>query len=173
MVAVSQNITLVPLELAAETPNPNLIDLDLKRRLLFAATRVDRFAGEPGGAASAFSIDAATGKLTLINQTPCKGVGPCYLALDDAGRNVLVANYDSGSVAVLPVAPDGKFGEATDFVQHAGKSVNPERQNGPHEQAWRRIAAHSVSSQRPLCLCSETNSIPRSPRSPATLKPAR
>jgi 6-phosphogluconolactonase len=129
---VSQNITLVPLGLAAETPNPNFIELDLKRRLLFAATRVDRFAGKPGGAVSAFSIDPATGKLSLVSQSSCMGVGPCHLALDDAGRNVLVASYDSGSVAVLPVAPGGKLGEATDFVQHAGKSVNPERQNGPH-----------------------------------------
>jgi 6-phosphogluconolactonase (cycloisomerase 2 family) len=47
---VSQNITVVPLELAAETPNPNFIELDVKRRLLFAATRVDHFAGKSTGA---------------------------------------------------------------------------------------------------------------------------
>ncbi len=47
---VSQNITLVPLGLAAETPNPNFIELDVKRRLLFAATRVDHFAGKSTGA---------------------------------------------------------------------------------------------------------------------------
>jgi 6-phosphogluconolactonase len=76
---VSQNITLVPLGLAAETPNPNFIELDLKRRLLFAATRVDQFGGRPGGGVSAFSIDSATGKLTLINQTSCRGMGPCHL----------------------------------------------------------------------------------------------
>jgi 6-phosphogluconolactonase len=129
---VSQNITLVPLGLAAETPNPSFLELDLKRRLLFAATRIPQFGGKAGGAVSAFSIDPASGKLTLLNQSSCMGVGPCHLALDNAGRNLLVANYDSGSVAVLPVASDGKLGAATDFVQHAGKSVNPDRQNGPH-----------------------------------------
>jgi 6-phosphogluconolactonase len=129
---VSQNITLVPLGLAAETPNPNFIELDLKRRLLFAATRVDQFGGKPGGAVSAFSIDSATGKLALINQTSCMGPGPCHLALDATGRFVIAAMYDGGSVAVIPVAPDGKLGEATDFVQHSGKSVNPDRQKGPH-----------------------------------------
>jgi Lactonase, 7-bladed beta-propeller len=30
------------------------------------------------------------------------------------------------------VTPDRKLGEATDFVQHSGKSVNPDRQKGPH-----------------------------------------
>src|SRR6185503_7506766 len=45
---------------------------------------------------------------------------------------LLVASYGSGSVAVLPVAPDGRLGEATDDKQHAGKSVHPDRQKGPH-----------------------------------------
>jgi 6-phosphogluconolactonase len=45
---------------------------------------------------------------------------------------VLIANYGSGSVAVLPVGPDGRLGAATDVVQHAGRSVNPTRQTGPH-----------------------------------------
>jgi 6-phosphogluconolactonase len=33
---------------------------------------------------------------------------------------------------VLPVAADGKLGAPTDVVQHTGKSINPERQTGPH-----------------------------------------
>ncbi len=129
---VSQNITLVPLGLAAETPNPNFIDIDLKRRLVFAATRVDRFDGKPGGAVSSFSVDPATGKLNLINQSSCMGRGPCHLALDATGRNVVVSMCDSGGVAVIPVAPDGKLGAATGFAQHTGSSVNPSRQKGPH-----------------------------------------
>jgi 6-phosphogluconolactonase len=60
------------------------------------------------------------------------GSGPCHLVLDNEGRNILVANYGSGSVAVLPVAADGRLSEATDVEQHAGKSVNPRRQEGPH-----------------------------------------
>jgi len=128
---VFQNVTLVPLGLAAETSNPSFLELDLKRRLLFAVNEVDEFEGKPSGAVSAFSIDPA-GKLTLLNQRPSRGPGPCHLALDKEGRNLLVANYGGGSVAVLPVAPDGRLGEATDFVQHTGKSIHPERQKAPH-----------------------------------------
>src|SRR5215469_5697910 len=106
---VSQNITLVPLGLAADT-----------------------FNGKPGGAISSFSIDPATGKLTLLGQSASMGIGPCWVSIDDAGRFAFVAHYNSGSVAVIPVAPDGKPGPATDFVQHSGKSVNPDRQTGPH-----------------------------------------
>jgi 6-phosphogluconolactonase len=118
---VSQNITLVPLGLAAETPNPGFIELDARRRLLFAANDLREFEGKPSGAVSAFSVDAATGKLVLLNQRPSMGAAPCYLVLDKDGRNLLVTNCIAGSVAVLPVAPDGRLGQATDVVQHPGK----------------------------------------------------
>ena len=124
--------TLVPLGVAAETVNPSFLAVDRKRRLLFAVSEISNFEGKQVGAVSAFSIDPATGKLTLINQQPSMGTGPCHLVLDDRGRHVLVANYGSGSIAVLPVGPDGRLGEATATVQHSGSSVNPERQKGPH-----------------------------------------
>jgi len=129
---VSQNITLVPLGLAAETPNPSFFEVDLKRRLLFAANEVNQFEGRPTGAVSAFSIDPATGRLTLLNQRPSMGTGPCHVVLDNENRNLLVANYGGGSVAVLPVGPDGQLGAATDVVQHTGRSIDPVRQKGPH-----------------------------------------
>ncbi len=129
---VPQNITLVPLGLAVETPNPSFIDLDVQRRLLFAVNEIDDFEGKPTGAVSAFSIDQATGALTLLNQRPSMGTGPCHLVLDKGNRNVLVANYGSGSVAVLPVGSDGRLGAATAVVQHSGNSIHPDRQKGPH-----------------------------------------
>ncbi len=129
---VSQNITLVPMGLAAESPNPSFLELDAKRRLVFAVNEIESFQGKPTGAVSAFAIDPATGKLNLLNQRPSMGTGPCHLVLDKAGKNVLVANYGSGSVAVLPVAADGRLGEPSAVVQHSGKSVHPDRQKGPH-----------------------------------------
>jgi len=99
---------------------------------VFAVNEVDRFEGKPVGSVSAFSADAATGKLAPINQRPSMGTGPCHLTLDRDAKYLLVANYDSGSVAVLPVGPDGRLSEASSVVQHAGKSIHPQRQTGPH-----------------------------------------
>jgi len=121
---VFQNVTLVPLGLAAETPSPSFLELDIKNRRLYAVNGVAEFEGKPTGAVSAFSI-GPDGKLTLLNRRSAMGKGPCHLVLDKESRNVLVANYSSGNVAVLPVGPDGRLGEATDVVQHTGKSVNP------------------------------------------------
>jgi 6-phosphogluconolactonase len=138
--AVSQNITLVPLGLAAPSSNPSFLEVDLKRRLLFAVNEVSEFEGNPTGAVSAFAIDRVKGTLTLVNQQPSMGTAPCHLALDKSGRHLFVANYGSGSVSVVPVAADGRLGAATDVVQHTGSSVNPERQKGPH--------AHCVTIDR-------------------------
>lgn len=129
---VSQNITLVPLGLAVETPNPSFLELDFKRRLLFAVNELNEFEGKPGGGVSAFTIDPAIGTLTLLNQVSSMGAGPCHLVLDKEGRHLLIANYGSGSVSVVPVGADGRLRAATDVVQHTGNSVNPERQKGPH-----------------------------------------
>jgi len=85
---------------------------------------------------SAFSIDRATSKLTLLNQVASRGADPCYITLDRSGKFVLVANYTGGSVAAFPVLDDGKLGEASAFVPHSGHGTNPERQEGPH--------AHSI-----------------------------
>jgi 6-phosphogluconolactonase len=82
-------------------------------------------------------VDPRSGALTLLNQQSSVGDGPCYLIVDKAGKNVLVANYGGGSVSVLPVGADGKLGEATAAIQHHGSSVNPQRQKEPH--------AHSIN----------------------------
>jgi len=136
----SQNVALAPLGLAAATANPSFLEIDPKRRLLFAVNEVSLFEGKATGAVSAFAIDRAKGALSLIDQRPSMGTGPCHLVLDRSRRHVLVANYGSGSVAVLPIAPDGRLGAASDVVQHTGSSVNRERQQGPH--------AHCVTIDR-------------------------
>lgn len=111
---VFQNVTLVPLGIAAETPNPTFFELDLKRRLLFAVNELDE------GAVSAFSI-ASSGALTLINQRSSMGGRPGQLSIASDGRHLLIANADS--LAVCPVADDGRVGEPTDVVKASAKSI--------------------------------------------------
>ena len=120
---VSQNITLVPLGLAAETPNPTSFAIDFSRRLLFTVNEIDQFEGKPGGAVSAFAIDSPSGKLSAINQHASMGVRPCQIALTKDARHVVVANCGSGSIAVLPVAADGRIGEATATVNTTAKCL--------------------------------------------------
>jgi 6-phosphogluconolactonase len=131
---IPEYVTMTARGVVAETPNPTFIEIDARRRVLFAVNETDSFEGKKSGAVSAFAIDAATGKLALLGQRSSLGARPCHLSLDRERKHVAVANCASGSVAILPVAPDGKLGAATDVRQHAGKSVHPQRQQGPHAQ---------------------------------------
>jgi len=117
---------LTPLGLAAETSNPTFLAVAPNQRFLYAANE------DKVGTIGAFAIDAANGQLKLLNSVPSRGSGPCHVAVAPNGKWVFAANYNSGSVAVFPVHEDGTLGEATGFVQHAGSSVNAQRQSGPH-----------------------------------------
>jgi len=119
-------------ELAAETRNPTFLAAHPNGRWLYAVGEISDFEGKRTGAVSAFQMDSATGKLTLLNQESSGGAGPCHVALDKTGRCVLVANYGGGSVAALPIQADGRLGPPGSVIQHAGSSVNPKRQAGPH-----------------------------------------
>ncbi|MHC4116834.1 MAG: lactonase family protein [Planctomycetota bacterium] len=117
--------------LAAEATNPSFLEIHPSGKFLYAVS-------ESGGAGSvsAYSI-AADGKLKLLNQQSSSGSGPCHVSIDHAGKNVLVANYGSGSASVIPIKSDGSLAEPPGFVQHEGSSVNTRRQKGPH--------AHSIN----------------------------
>jgi 6-phosphogluconolactonase len=101
-------------------------------KYLYAVNEIDHFGASKSGAVSAFAIDGASGALKLLNQAPTQGAGPCHVSLDKTGKFVLVANYDSGSVASFPIREDGSLGAIAGFVQHSGSSVDKERQSGPH-----------------------------------------
>jgi 6-phosphogluconolactonase len=55
--------------------------------------------------------------------------------VDAAGRNVLVANYTGGTVALLPLTQDGSLRPAAAVHRHDGHGPNPTRQEGPHAHA--------------------------------------
>jgi len=112
--------------LAAETENPSFLAVHPNGRYLYAVNEVDH------GSVTAFALDTRTGALTLLNHQSSRGAAPCHLSVDRAGKHVLVANYGSGTVAVLPIGEDGRVGKATSVVQHHGSSKNPQRQEGPH-----------------------------------------
>jgi len=124
-------------EIAAEATNPTFLAIHPSRRFLYAVGEIGNFAGSRNGSVSAFAIDPESGKLAPLNQQPSGGSGPCHVTVDKGGKNVLVANYSAGSVAVLPIGDDGKLAPPSDIIQHKGSGPNPKRQEGPH--------AHSIN----------------------------
>lgn len=112
--------------------NPSFLAFDPKGQCVYAV----REAGGPVGGVVALSRNPASGALAILNDQPSGGRGPCHVMVDREGQFLLVANYAGGSVALLPIAEDGRLQPPTSVIQHEGSSVNPARQKEPH--------AHSI-----------------------------
>lgn len=123
-------------QVVSDGANPTYLVLSPDHKYLYAVNEVGDYQGQKAGAVSAYSIDPATGALTLLNQQSTKGDGPCHISVDKDNKVVLVANYGGGSLAAFPVLAGGKLGPATAFIQHEGKSADPSRQEGPHAHCF-------------------------------------
>jgi len=130
--------TLTPIGLAAPAVSPSFLAIHPSGKTLYAVNESRRFNGRGNsGSVSAFTINHATGALTLLNIVPSQGADPCHLTTDRTGKWLFVANYSGGSIAVFPIQEDGSLAEASQLVQRTGSTkVDPVRQEAPH--------AHSV-----------------------------
>ncbi len=121
-----------PIGLAAESENPSFLAVGEDNKYLYAVNETDHFNGGRTGAISTYAINQSSGKLMLLQQVSSLGADPAHLSIDRTGRYLLVANYTSGNIASFPIESNGTLGPRSAFVQHAGSSVNKERQTGPH-----------------------------------------
>lgn len=92
---------------------------------------------ERDGRVAAFRLDsraesAAHPTLTRLGEWPTDGGAPCHLTVHPNGRFLFAANYATGTVAVLQIAPDGTLGKPSGLAQHTGSGPVADRQQGPH-----------------------------------------
>ena len=112
--------TLTLREIFANDANPSWLAFDPSRTHLYAANETNTYQGASSGSVSAYSIDRSSGRLTSLNTVSSQGAGPAHLSVHPSGKYVLVANYAGGTIAVLPIRPDGSLGPATDVKHDAG-----------------------------------------------------
>ena len=117
--------TLKQISVEKNTINPSYLALTADQKFIYAVN-------EDGdkSMASAFSFDAATGKLGFLNKQNTDGADPCYLIADDT--NVITANYTGGSITVFGRDASGALSPAKQHIRHIGSSVNKERQATAH-----------------------------------------
>jgi len=109
--------------------NPSLFTLNKVQTLLYTVHGGRKLM-------SAFRIDTQTGQLALLNQVDPKGANPVDSALDPTEKFLVVANYASGSVAVLPVGGHGELHPATQvFVLEGAPGPHPKEQTSSHPHA--------------------------------------
>ncbi|HUU73498.1 MAG TPA: lactonase family protein [Burkholderiales bacterium] len=107
-----------PVQLLENIVNPSFLCFDREQKFLYAAHGDMDYV-------SAFAINPADGSLSELNREPCGGTNPVHVAVDKSNQFLVVSNYTSGSVAVMPIKPDGALGPLTDLV-------NLEGTPGPH-----------------------------------------
>jgi 6-phosphogluconolactonase len=78
---------------------------------------------------SAFGYKPESGKITFLNKQKAMGADPCYVIND--GENVITANYSGGNISVFKKTAEG-ISEAKQVIQHTGKGINTQRQEGAH-----------------------------------------
>jgi 6-phosphogluconolactonase len=108
--------------LAAKTPAmsataPTYLAFHPSRRYIYALSEADP------GRIVAFSADGA-GLLTRINDAASGGDGPAHISVHKSGKWLLVANYNSGHVAVLPIQANGGVGAPVDVQRPANEQVH-------------------------------------------------
>ncbi|SJZ52087.1 6-phosphogluconolactonase, cycloisomerase 2 family [Enhydrobacter aerosaccus] len=108
--------------------NPSFLAVDSAGRHLYSV-HGDR------SEATAFTIDVRTGRLHLLNRQPTGGFNPIHLAFDRTGRALVVSNYGSDSIAVLPILKNGALGPYPTLTAVTGAL-------GPHRIEQKNIRPH-------------------------------
>jgi 6-phosphogluconolactonase (cycloisomerase 2 family) len=132
--------------------SPNCLVVNAAGTRLYSANETDQVGDDKQGTASAFAISRTDGKLQLLNTVRTGGAGPTYVSVHPRGRHLLVANYFGGSVAVLPILPDGRLGEASDVKVDAG-TIGPRRATNAPPGSFAvsghdRTHAHMIQADR-------------------------
>lgn len=123
----------VALEQVAEgVKDPSYLAVSADKRFVYAVNESHNPAGD---SVSAFKFDDRSGKLTYINKSSTYGGDACYVSVDKKNKNLFVANYSGGNLAVYALKADGSIGDTLQTIQHTGGSVDAARQKSPHVHA--------------------------------------
>jgi 6-phosphogluconolactonase (cycloisomerase 2 family) len=113
-------------QLVEDLVNPSFLAFDREQRFLYTVH------GD-FSEISSFRIDRENGTLSLINQQSTGGKNPVHLVADQTNRFMIVANYATASLAVLPIRQDGGLEPLVQMLQLPGNGgPNKVEQTGPH-----------------------------------------
>lgn len=111
--------------------SPSCLAFNPEKTHLYSGNETERIGDNESGSVSAFAIDPKSGQLKLLNTVSSGGKGPAHLSVHPSGKFVLVANYFGGSVAVIPILPDGSLGPASDVKKDEGTVGPTKATNAP------------------------------------------
>jgi len=127
---VEPNGAWTPVQTVGDLVNPSFLVTGREGRVLYSVHGDENYA-------SAFAVDRESGRLRLLNRAASGGKNGVHQALDPSGRFLLVANYSSGNVGVMPIRADGGLEDAAHVVPLPG-------QPGPHRVEQAESHPHQI-----------------------------
>jgi len=112
--------------------NPSWLALNEAKTHLYSV-----HGGDTYGEVSAYAIDKSTGALTPLGAQANGGPNPVAISVLPHAPYAVVANYNSGTVASLPVNPDGSLGPRSDLYTLIGTP-------GPHPTEQKVSHPHHI-----------------------------
>jgi 6-phosphogluconolactonase (cycloisomerase 2 family) len=94
--------------------NPSFLVLSKSQRVLYSVHGDEDYA-------TSYSVNREEGTLTRLNRAATGGSNGVHQAIDKSGRWLIVANYASGSVSVMPVQEGGMLGDAVHVKPLSGQ----------------------------------------------------
>lgn len=122
------------LQLIDALENPSFLEFDRSGRYLYSIH------GD-GNQVSSFAVNRSDGRLTFINCQATEGRNPVHLVPDRSNKFLIIANYATGSLANLPIHPDGSLGSVVDLAELSGEP-------GPHKTQQSSSHPHDVVFDR-------------------------
>jgi 6-phosphogluconolactonase len=124
---------LTHIEAVAATVHPSFLAMHPRLPLLYAVNE----APEGNGALCSFRLDRESAALTPLARVSSGGNGPCFVSIDQTGRDAFVANYGGGSFSAFTLADDGALRSAAFFDCRNNPACgaigpNTERQDAAH-----------------------------------------
>ena len=116
---------LTPVSVEKNVINPSYLTVSPDKKFVYAVNE-----NGDNSTVSAFNFDVAKGNLSFINKQSAKGADPCFIIADD--KNVIIANYSGGSIAVYSKDKNGALSAAKQVVQHTGSGIDKARQASSH-----------------------------------------
>ncbi|MGA8939227.1 MAG: beta-propeller fold lactonase family protein, partial [Acidobacteriaceae bacterium] len=99
------------IEAVAAVEHPSFLAMHPRLPILYAVNEVPT--GD--GALSSFLLDRETAGLTPVARVSSGGNGPCYVSVDQTGKDAFVANYGGGSFAAFSLGDEGSLQRAAFF----------------------------------------------------------
>ncbi len=118
--------SLTHIQQVGDLINPSFLVLSRDQRVLYSVHGDENHA-------TAFAVDPQNGTIKPLGRADTGGKNGVRQAIDPSGKFLIVANYASGTVAVLPIAEDGSLKNETQVVQCKGTP-------GPHRV--RQVSSH-------------------------------